>query len=104
VKGIDERKNSDGSVSYRARVRVKGHAPITKTFSSLTLAKKWKKMTEVEIEKGRYFDRHEAKKHTMGEAIDRYIEAVLPTKPKNAHNVKQHLLWWKKQCKHLTIA
>lgn len=103
VKGIDERKNSDGSISYRARVRVKGHEPITKTFSSLTLAKKWKKTTEVEIEKGRYFDKHEAQKHTMGEAIDRYIEAVLPKKPKNAHNVKQHLLWWKKQFKHLTL-
>ncbi len=37
------------------------------------------------------------------EAIDRYIETVLPTKPKNAHNVKQHLLWWKKQFKHLTL-
>ncbi|KIC72290.1 hypothetical protein DB42_DF00040 [Neochlamydia sp. EPS4] len=35
VKGIDERKNSDGSVSYRARVRAKGHAPIPKPFSSL---------------------------------------------------------------------
>jgi len=103
VKGIDERKNSDGSVSYRARVRVKGHAPITKTFSSLTLAKKWKKTTEVEIEKGRYFDKHEAQKHTMGETIDRYIETLLPKKPKNAHNVKQHLLWWKKQFKHLTL-
>ncbi len=53
MKGIDERKNSDGSISYRARVRVKGHAPIIKTFSSLTLAKKWKKTTEVEIEKSK---------------------------------------------------
>jgi integrase len=103
VKGIDERINSDGSVSYRARVRVKGHAPITKTFSSLTLAKKWKKTTEVEIEKGRYFDKHEAQKHTMGEAIDRYIQTVLPKKPKNARNVKQHLLWWKKHLKPLTL-
>ncbi len=67
VKGIDERIKGDGSVSYRARVRVKGHAPITKTFSSLTLATKWKKTTEVEIEKGRYFDKHEAQKHTMDE-------------------------------------
>jgi|GEM_PF-4087103 len=46
VKGLDERINGDGSVSYRAHVRVKGHTPMTKTFSSLTLAKKWKKTTE----------------------------------------------------------
>lgn len=81
MKGIDESKNSDDSISYLARVRVKGHAPIIKTFCSLTLAKKWKKTTEVEIEKGRYFDRHEAQKHTMGETIDHYVEAVLPAKP-----------------------
>ena len=60
MKGIDERKNSDGSISYRARVRVKGHEPITKTFSSLTLVKKWRKTTEVEFEKDRYFEKHQA--------------------------------------------
>jgi hypothetical protein len=43
VKGIDERKNSDGSVSYRTRVRVKRHAPITNTFSSLTISQKVEK-------------------------------------------------------------
>lgn len=97
VKGIDKRINKDGTIGYRARVRIKGQPAVTKTLSSLTLAKKWKKDTEVEIEKGRYFDKIEAQKHTLGEAIDRYIKMVLPGKPKNAKNVYHHLLWWKKQ-------
>lgn len=95
--GIDKRVNKDGSVSYRARVRIKGHPTVIKSFSSITLAKKWKKDTEVEIEKGRYFDKIEAQKHTLGEAIDRYIKIVLPGKPKDAKNVLRHLLWWKQQ-------
>lgn len=84
VKGIDKRISKDGTVSYRARVRIKGHPILSKTFSSMTLAKQWKKETEVEIEKGRYFDRIEAQKHTLGESIDRYIKHILPSKPKNA--------------------
>ncbi|MGK5594808.1 MAG: hypothetical protein ACSNEK_05565 [Parachlamydiaceae bacterium] len=97
MKGIDKRVAKDGSVSYRARVRIKGHPILSKTFSSMTLAKQWKKETEVEIEKGRYFDRIEAQKHTLSEAIDRYIKYILPSKPKNAKNVRHHLLWWKTQ-------
>jgi integrase len=97
VKGIDKRISKDGTISYRARVRIKGHPILSKTFSSITLAKKWKKVTEVEIEKGRYFDRIEAQRHTLGEAIDRYINDILPSKPKNAKNVRHHLLWWKEQ-------
>lgn len=103
VKGIDKRVGKDGTISYRARVRVKGHPPITKTFNSYTLAKKWKKNTEVEIDAGRYFDKLESQKHTLGEAIDRYIELVLPRKPKNASNVEQHLLWWKRQLGDYTL-
>jgi len=103
VKGIDKRVGKDGAISYRARVRVKGHPPVTKTFNSYTLAKKWKKNTEVEIDSGRYFDKLESQKHTLGEAVDRYIELVLPRKPKNASNVQQHLLWWKKQLGDYTL-
>jgi hypothetical protein len=95
VKGIDRRLKSDGTYSYRARVRIKGYPPVTKTFDSLTRAKRWKRNTEVEIENGQYFDKIEAKKHTFGEAIDRYIKNILPKKPKNAKNVQYHLLWWK---------
>lgn len=97
MNGIDKRPNKDGTDSYRVRVRIKGHPPVTKTFTSLTLAKKWKRNTEVEIEEGRYFDKVEAQKHTLSEAIDRYIKSILPGKPKDAKNVHRHLLWWKRQ-------
>lgn len=97
MKGIDKRPNKDGTSSFRARVRIKGHPTVTKSFSNITLAKKWKRDTEVEIERGRYFDKVEAQKHTFGEMIDRYIASVLPKKTKNVRNTVRHLNWWKDQ-------
>lgn len=46
MKGIDKRTHKDGTVSYRARVRIKGHPVIIQSFSSKTLAMKWKRDTE----------------------------------------------------------
>lgn len=102
--GIEKRTNKDGSFTYRARVRIKGHPSISESFNSLTLAKKWKRNTESAIEQGRYQFSSLEKKHTLAESIDRYIETVLPTKPKNARNVKQHLLWWKKELGHFFLS
>lgn len=100
MQGIEKRINKDGSFTYRARVRIKGHPSISESFSSLALAKKWKRDTESAIEQGRFQFPSQEKKHTLGELIDRYIETILPTKPKNARNLKQHLLWWKHELGH----
>jgi hypothetical protein len=44
-----------------------------------------------------------SKHKTLGELINRYIAQVLPSKPKNASNTSQHLLWWKKQLGDLSL-
>ena len=38
-----------------------------------------------------------ASKRTLAEAVDRYLETVLPRKPANATNTIRHLNWWQKQ-------
>lgn len=91
---IESRRADDGSLSYRVKVRLKGHPTATGTFQRLTDAKRWAQSTEAAIHEGRYFKTAEAKRHTLGDLVDRYIAEVLPTKPKNASNSKQHLLWW----------
>lgn len=91
---IESRRTDDGSLSYRVKVRLKGHPTATGTFQRLTDAKRWAQSTEAAIHEGRYFKTAEAKHHTLGDLVDRYIAEVLPTKPKNASNSKQHLLWW----------
>jgi len=54
VKGIDKRTHKDGTVSYRARVRIKGHPVLIQSFASKTLAMKWKRDTESAVEQGKY--------------------------------------------------
>jgi integrase len=94
---IEKRINAKKEVSYRVKVRMLGYAPETATFTSLTRAKKWAQDTESAMRDGRHFITAEAKKHTMGDAIDKYLAEVLPLKPKNAPATKAQLLWWKEQ-------
>ena len=91
---IEPRRADDGSLSYRVKVRLKGHPAATGTFQRLTDAKRWAQSTEAAIHEGRYFKTAKAKRHTLGDLVDRYIKEVLPIKPKNASNTKQHLVWW----------
>ncbi len=94
---IQERKSADGKSKYRVIVRMKGCAPQSATFERKTDAKKWAQDTESAIRDGRHFKAVEAKKHTLQEMVDRYIENVLPLKPKTYKNQKMQLEWWADQ-------
>lgn len=89
--------SEDGKTTYRARVRLKGYPIQTATFKRLTDARKWAQDTESAIREGRHFKTAEAKKHTLGELIDRYIKDVLPTKPKQIKDQGHQLGWWKEK-------
>lgn len=83
---------------YRARVRIKGFPPQSAAFERLTDARRWAQQTEAAIREGRHFKTSEAKKHTAGELIDRYIRDVIPKKKLNSQGTqKAQLLWWKAQ-------
>lgn len=92
---IRKRTNRNGSISYRVDIRLKGFPPQRATFKRLTDARKWEQQTEAAIREGRYFKVAEARKHTLTELIDRYVDQVLPQKPKQARVQKQQLQWWK---------
>lgn len=93
---IEKRTTSDGEVSYRVKVRLKGHPSETATFERLTDAKKWVQHTEAAIREGRYFKTSEAKKHTLAEAIDRYHKDVL-AHMEDTVNREHYLKWWKQE-------
>ena len=94
---IEKRVTSDGVTNHRVKVRLKGHPPVTATFSRVTDARRWKQQTESAIRDGRHFKYSEGKKHTLGELVDRYIADVLPTKPKSEKQQKPQLLWRKRE-------
>jgi integrase len=90
---IEKRATLDGKTSYRVKIRMKGEKPVTATFDKLTDAKTWEKQTETEIKQGRYFQKAEGRKHTLTDAITRYLPEA--EKKKDARNAKRHLEWWK---------
>lgn len=94
---IEKRTSSDGKVSYRVKVRLKGSPVQTETFFKLTDARKWAQDTESAIRNNRHFKTSESKRHTLAELIDRYIRDVLPSKPKCARDQTQQLKWWRDQ-------
>ena len=97
---LKERKHKDGKVYYQAQVRIKGVKPEYATFQRKTDAQRWIQQTESAIREGRHFKTTEAKKHTLGQLIDRYIKDVLPTKKKCEQRQGAQLIWWKKQLGH----
>jgi integrase len=95
---IEKRKGKEGTISYRARVRVKGRPTQSKTFARLTDAKRWAAKTESDLRDGKHFPGHEAQKHTFSDLVERYIAEVLPhKKPKLAYEQTTQLKWWSRE-------
>jgi len=92
---IQERKDSSGKIKYRVLIRLKGYPAQSATFDRKTDAKNWAIQTEAAIKERRHFKTVEAKKHTFGEMIDRYIRDVIPTRKKGQEKQKSLVSWWK---------
>ncbi len=93
---IVRRTNKDGSITYLVRVRRKNAPPQTATFPKRSDAKKWGQVTEGTVLAGRHFPSVEAKRHTVGALIDRYLREVLPHKrPSTVYGQTYQLRWWK---------
>lgn len=91
---IRKRTRKDGTTSYRADVRLKGHPAERATFKRLTDAKRWAQQTESAIREGRYFKTRESQKHTLADLIDIYITDQLPGK-KDGKKTAAQLKWWR---------
>jgi hypothetical protein len=64
---IQKRQHSNGSITYRARIRVAGMPDKSATFATRSQAKMWAQKMEAEIRQGRYFLKQEDKERTFGE-------------------------------------
>ena len=92
-----EKRNVDGKIHHRVKVRLKGYPVQTATFEKITDARRWAQQTETAIREGRHFKTSEAKRHSLSELIDRYIKTELPKKPKSQRDQTQQLAWWKSE-------
>src|SRR5690242_11011709 len=98
---IERRPGPDGRTSFRVKIRLKGYAPQSATFENITQAKRWAQGTEASMREGRYFKAPESKRKTLADLVDRYIEEVLPRKPKSQKQQARQLRWWSKELGYL---
>lgn len=101
---VEKRLQADGTVSFRAKIRIKGALPQTASFARLTDARKWAQSAEAAIREGRHFGYQETKRHTVTDLIDRYARDVLRQDSPDVDNRKRQLVWWKGKIGHLTLA
>ena len=70
---ITRKTSSDGHVIFHVRIRKKGFRTACAAFTRKTDAQAWIHQLEQSMREGRYLERIEAKKHTLKEAIERYL-------------------------------
>jgi len=99
-----EKRDTDEGVTYRAKIRIKGHPAQSATFKRLTGAKRWTQSTEAAIRERRYFKTKEAQRRTLGDLVDRYIRDVIPGKGLWARDQAKQLAWWRADLGTRTLA
>lgn len=101
---IQKRKGRDGKIVYRAMVRLKGYPTQNATFERQAEAKQWVQQVEASMRQGRYFKTAEAKKRTVAEMIDRYLERLEKESPKRHKDVNTKLQWWRDELGYSILA
>jgi hypothetical protein len=65
---------------WRAQVRRRGLKPLSKTFDKHEEATRWAQTVEGRLAVGELLDLSEARRTTLGEALERYLAEVTPLK------------------------
>ena len=94
---FETRISSKNETSYRVKIRILGYPPVNKTFSTMTLAKKWAKKTETEIEEGKYFPATKHKSKTLNDLINAYVAHVGLDNPRRLNELRPIMDWWKQE-------
>lgn len=89
---------------WRAEIRRRGHKPIYRTFDTKQQAQQWAHRTEGEIAAGVYVDRSEAERTTLREALEKYVDEIVPTKRYPAQEKARIARWQKHDLAWRTLA
>ena len=89
---IRKRDGKNGS-SYQVQIRIKDGGIESASFKSLTKAKIWAQSVEASIRDGKHFTKNAAKKHTLSDLIERFLDHP-SLKDKTKLNYGPQLKWW----------
>ena len=80
-------------ITYQVKIRMKGFPPVTETFKGKTEADKWAKLTEAKMIEGKHFPHAQAKKHTLSELIDAYLNSLKAANARRFIDVSYSCEW-----------
>lgn len=94
---FEKRVGKTGKVTWRARVRRLDGPQLAKSFARKQDAEAWARGIESKLDAGEAVPSAEARKRTLGDAIERYLTVTLPQAKhrKNASEQTRLLNWWK---------
>lgn len=91
---IRQYRKKDGSITFHAEVRRKNAKPLRDSFTTLTAAKNWVRKMESALLDGKSIPDNKARKHTLSDLIERYINLHLSQFPRRLKDQTPHLNWW----------
>ena len=96
LKGIRERRNADGSLSYDAQILVKPFARTQQSFATLDEAKRWRSSLEAELRKQRQGGsaRPELATLTIAGLNVEYLKDPETKALRSVRDREAHLKWW----------
>lgn len=96
---FEKRVGKSGKSTWRARVRKQCGPAQTKSFARKVDAQEWARSIEHKLDVGEYVPSSEARKRTLADAIDHYLEVTLPHAKhrKNASEQTRLLNWWRQE-------
>jgi integrase len=101
---ISRRTKKGGGTVYHAEVRHRGSPALYKAFTRLTDARFWIQDIESKLRSGSAVVEAETRRHTLAEAIDRFILEELPKKPRYYADQKREVLWFKHEAGNKVLA
>ena len=93
---LEQRIDSKGARTWRAKIRIKSHPIVSKTFDRKTDANEWVQHTESAMRREEYAGKAEATKHTLEELVERYITHFAKQKKSSRDQIRQ-LNWWRNE-------
>ena len=100
---IGKRADSKGTIHWQVKIRLRGHAPLSRTFDRKTDARAWADEMESAIRRGGMIST-EADATTLGEALERYGREVTPQKKGATRELERVLAWMKHPLAHKYLA
>ncbi|GGZ55996.1 integrase [Lysobacter xinjiangensis] len=96
---FEKRVGKTGKTTWRVRVRRQSGPWLTKSFARKIEAEAWARSIEHKLDTGESVPSSEARKRTLGDAIDRYLQVTLPQSKfqKNTREQTRMLTWWKEE-------